>query len=147
MRDVNAYTQDSGTDVSYKMGGTVLYTTVKEKDLGITISANVKVLEQCGIAASKGAQKHGLIRRYIKYKENQLIIPQYKAIVRHHLEYCIQAWRPYRKKDIDTLERIQRRATKMILELRDRSCEERLKECGLATLDTRRLRRDQIEVF
>ena len=55
--------------------------------------------------------------------------------------------RPYRKKDIDTLERIQRRATKMIPELRDLSYEERLKECGLTTLQTRRLRGDQIEVF
>ena len=50
-------------------------------------------------------------------------------------------------KDIDTLERIQRRATKMIPELRDLSYEERLKECGLTTLETRRLRGDQIEVF
>ena len=66
---------------------------------------------------------------------------------RRHLEYCIQAWRPCRKKDIDTLERIQRRATKMIPELRDLSYEERLKECGLTTLATRRLRGDQIEVF
>ena len=41
------------------------------------------------------------------YKEKQLIVPMYKAIVRPHLEYCIQAWRPYRKKDIDKLERIQ----------------------------------------
>ena len=48
------------------------------------------------------------------YKEKQLIVPSYKAIVRSHLEYCIQAWRPYRKKDIDKLERIQRRATKII---------------------------------
>ena len=56
-------------------------------------------------------------------------------------------WRPYRKKDIDTLERIRRRATKMIPELRVLSYEERLKECGLATLETRRLRGDQIEVF
>ena len=64
----------------------------------------------------------------------------YKTIVRPHLEYCIQDWRLYRKKDIDTLERIQVRATKLIPELRDLSYEERLKECGLTTLETRGLR-------
>ena len=48
----------------------------------------------------------------------------------NHLEYCIQAWRPYRKKDIDMLERVQRRATKMIPKLRNISYEMRLKECG-----------------
>ena len=69
-----------------------------------------------------------------------------KAIVRPHLEYCIQAWRPYRK-DIGKLERIQRRATKMIPELRGLSYESRLLQCGLTTLETRRLRGDQIEVF
>ena len=77
----------------------------------------MNVSEQCGIAASKGNQILGLIRRTIMYKEKQLIVPLYKAIVRPHLEYCIQAWRTYRKKDIDKLERIQRRATKMIPEL------------------------------
>ena len=51
------------------------------------------------------------------------------------------------KNDINTLEQIQRRATKMIPELRDLSYEERLKECGLTTLETRRLRGDGIEVF
>ena len=81
------------------------------------------VSEQCGIAASNGNQIIGLIRRKIAYKEKRLIIPVYKAIVRPHLEYCIQAWRPYRKKDTDTPERIQRRATKMISELRDLSYE------------------------
>ena len=48
------------------------------------------------------------------YKENELIIPLYKTIVRLYLEYCMQAWKPYRKKDIDILERVQRRATKII---------------------------------
>ena len=51
-------------------------------------------------------------------------------------------WRPYRKKNIDTLESIQRRATKIILELRDLSYEECVTECGLTTLETRRLRGD-----
>ena len=95
------------------MGYTVLGTTVKENDFS----------EQCGIAASKGNHILGLIRRNITYKKKKLIIPLYKATVRPHLEYCIQAWRPYRKKDIDTLERIQKRATKMISELRDLSYE------------------------
>ena len=138
------HTTQGNLDVNYKMGDTVLGTTVKEKDLGVTISADVKVSEQCGIVASNGNQMFGLICRNITYKENKLIIPLYKAIVRPHLEYCIQAWRPYHKKDMDTLERLQRRATKMIPELRDVGYEERLNEYGLATLVTRRLRDDQI---
>ena len=143
------HTGHGNLDVNYKMGDTVLGTTVKEKDLGVTISADMKVSEQCGIAASKGNQILGLITKNITYKDKKLIIPLYKAIVRPHLEYCIQAWRPYCKKhiDLDTIERIQRRATKIIPELRDLSYEERLKECGLTTLETRRLRGDQIEVF
>ena len=94
---------------------------------------DMKVSEQCGIVASKGNQMFKLIRRNITYKK-KLIIPLYKAIVRPNLQYCIQAWRPYRKKDIYTLEIIQRRATKMIPQLRNLSYEERLKECGLTTL-------------
>ena len=78
----------------------------------------------------------GLIRRTVMYKEKQLIVTLYKSMYRPHLEYCI-AWRPYRKKDIDKLEIIQRRATKMIPELRDLSYESRLLQCGLTTLETR----------
>ena len=141
------HTGHGNEDAQYTMGDTVLNTTLKEKDLGLTISADMKVSEQCGIAAAKGNQILGLIRRNIVYKEKELIIPLYKTIVKPHLEYCIQAWRPYRKKDIDMLERVQRRATKMIPKLRNISYEMRLKECGLTTLETRRLRGDQIEVF
>ena len=78
-------------DEEYKMGGAVLGRTTKEKDLGVTFSADMKVSDQCGIAASKGNKILGLIRRTIMYKEKQLIVPLYKAIVRPHLEYCIQA--------------------------------------------------------
>ena len=140
------HTGHGNLDINYNMGDTVLGTIVKENDLEITINADMKVSEQCGIAASKGNHILGLIRRNITYRET-IIIPLYKAIVRPHLEYCLQAWRPYRKKDIDTLEHIQRRATKIIPELRDLSYEESLKECVLTTLETRRLTIDQIEVF
>ena len=119
------------------MDDTVLNTTVKEKDLVLTISADMKVSEQCGIAAAKGNQILGLIRQNIVHKEKDLIIPLYKTIVRPHLEYCIQAWRPYRKNDIDIVERVQRRATTIIQKLRDISYEMLLKECGLTTLETR----------
>ena len=120
---------------------------MKEKDLGVSINTNMNVSEQCRIAASKGNQILGMIRRNITYKEKSLIVPLYKAIVIPHLEYCIQAWSPYLRKDIDMLETIQRRATKLIPGLRYLTYEERLKECGMTTLETRRLRGDQIEVF
>ena len=75
------------------------------------------------------------------------MIPLYKTLVRPHLEYCIQAWRSYRNKDIDMLQREQRRATKIIQKLRNISYKMRLNECGLTTVETRRLREDQIEGF
>ena len=76
----------------------VLCRTTQEKDLGVIFSADTKVSEQCGIAASKGNQNVGLIRKTITYKEKQIIVPLCKAIVRPRLIYCIQAWRSYRKK-------------------------------------------------
>ena len=97
--------------------------------------------------SNEGKPNSGLIRRNIVNKEKELILPRYKTIVRPHLGYFIQAWRPYRKKDIDMLERVQRRATKMIQKFRNISYEMRLKECGLTTLETRRLRGDHIKVF
>ena len=120
------HTGPGNTGMNYEMGGTILSKTVKEKDLGVTMNANMK--EQCRIAASMGNQILGMIRRNIAYKEKSLIAPLYKAIVRAHLEYCIQAWRPHLRKDIDMLEKTQRRATKLIPGLRDLRYEERLKE-------------------
>ena len=85
------HTGHGNENAQYTMGGTVLNTTVKEKDLGLTISADMKVSEQCGIAAAKANQILGLIRRNIVYKEKELIIPLYKTIVRPHLYTSMEA--------------------------------------------------------
>ena len=75
------------------------------------------------------------------------LLPLYKALVRPHIEYCVQAWRPYYQKDVDNWEKIQRRATRMMDELRGMEYEERLRQTILVTLEARRTRADIIEVF
>ena len=71
----------------------------------------------------------------------------YKAIVRPHLEYCVQAWAPYLQKDIITLEKVQRLATRMISGQRGKSYGQRLQGLELFSLQRRRLRGDLIETF
>ena len=71
----------------------------------------------------------------------------YKSLVRPNLEYCIQAWRPHLVKDIEMLEKVQRRATRMVVGDRDMTYERRLKFVGLTTLETKRERADLLEVY
>ena len=75
------HTGPENTGMNYEMGGSILTKTVKEKDLGVSMKANMKVSEQCRIAASQGNQILGMIRRNITYKEKSLIVPLYKALV------------------------------------------------------------------
>ena len=82
------------------------------------------------------------LRRTITNKEIDTVIPIYKATVRPHLEYCVHAWAPYLKKDINALEKVQHRATKMITTLGQLPYEQRLRECNLTTLGERRKRGD-----
>ena len=71
-------------------------------------------------------------------REKSIIINFYKTLVRPHLEYCVQTWSPDLQKDKNILEKVQRRATKMIKGLEKLQYEERLRECGLTTLEKRR---------
>ena len=88
-----------------------------------------------------------MIRRSFVCKDREIILQLYKSLVRPQIEYCNQAWRPHLQKVIDLIEGVQRRATKMIPNLKNKSCEERLNIFNITTLETRRLRGDIIEVF
>jgi hypothetical protein len=131
----------------YEMDNKEIKETNEEKDLGVIVCQNLKVAKQCGQAAKKGYQILGLISRAFTSKTKFIITRLYKSLVRPHLDYCIQAWRPYLDKNIEVLERVQRRATRMIDECKDLDYNERLIIAGLTTLETRRLRADLIEVF
>ena len=100
----------------YFMEGNKLEKISEEKDLEVMISRIFKVSKQCIKAAKKGNQILGLIKRTIICTKKEVVIRLYKSLVRPHLEYCIQAWRPHLVKDIMLLEKVQRRATKMIEE-------------------------------
>ena len=98
--------------------------TVLAKDLGVLISRDLKVAEQCSKAVSKAMRVLGLIKRSFKNLGEESLKTLYCSYVRPHLEYCIQAWSPYFTKDIEKLEKVQKRATKLLWKLKSLPYEE-----------------------
>jgi len=137
----------SNIKADYRMGGKVLEVVTEERDLGIIVQNDLKVSQQCAKAVKTANRVLGMISRTFVTRSKDVVLQLYKSLVRPHLEYCIQAWRPHLHKDINLLEKVQRRATKLVDSLRNCSYENRLEELKLTTLETRRLGGDLIQVF
>jgi ribonuclease P/MRP protein subunit RPP40 len=134
--------------VPYVMNGVVLQAVQEEEvDLGIIVHDNLKWASQCAKVVGKANKTLGLIKRCFGNLTEEVILKLYKSLVRPKLECAVQAWRPHLQKDIMLPEKVQRRATKLIVSLRDKPYDERMKKLKLTTLEKRRTRGDLVEAF
>ena len=118
-----------------------------EKDLGVLVSNDLKPSRHVAAVALKANKVVGIIKRNFEYLDKETIVSLHCSLVRHILEYAVQSWCPFLVKDIDELEKVQHRITKLVPGLEDLPYEERCRELKLQTLKDRRLRGDLIEVY
>ena len=133
--------------LEYSINGTTLTSVGEQNDLGVTLKENLKWESQVARVVKRANTLLYMIRRAFREMSRETFLQAYKTYIRPILEHAVVAWSPYFRKDIDLLERVQRRATKIPPTLRNLPYEERLKRLGLITLEERRGRGDLIECY
>jgi len=110
----------SNPGYEYQLNQATLEVTNVEKDLGVYVTPDWKSATHVAKAAAKANSMVGWISRTFNYMDCEMFKCLYPSLVRSHMEYCVQAWSPHYVKDIDLLEKVQRRATKIVPELHDK---------------------------
>ena len=116
-------------------------------DLGVVIDSGLTFVNHIHDKINFAYKMLGIINRNFKYLDKVSFILLYKSLVRSHIEFAHSVWNLFKKSLISDIEKVQKRATKMVQGCKTKNYRERLEFLKLPTLSYRRLRGDMIEVF
>ncbi len=131
----------------YYMMREELLTTTEEWDFGVLVCNYLKPTAHCAKAAKTAVTVLGQLNQAFHFSDHFIFIRLYKKYILPHLEFASQAWNPWRAKDKEVLQKVQRKAIGMVSGLKSTNYEERLRELDMITLKEGRHQSDMLQTY